>query len=221
MVKKRKFAISVDEYGRNKKYLAKLLDLLKEEYPFLKQANRIAAKKRLASARVDDVIAFGFSKKYDFKVITQDEWEEYSVHRRTSLFDLKNDWNDIDEALEEYAEANYPDEYDEDDDCCIYASKRKHYCTADELIYVDDDRKWEDLYVYLPKSKKKQQQRTRKSSSKKLQLEDVDVKYNHVRVGWDVFDIWLNKEGEEYVTIDKNTYWIDRDSRGRGKLAVQ
>jgi hypothetical protein len=216
MVKKRKLAINVDEYGRNKKYLSRLLDLLSDEYPVLKQANRFASTKRVAAAKKGDVIVFGFSKAFDFKVITEDQYEEYSVHRRTPEFDLSSDWYEIVEAIEEYAVANYPDEFEEENNCTCHK-----YCRTSDVLYVDNDRDWEDLFVAVPSKRKVKQQRPVRKNKKALGLEDVEVKHNYVRVGWDVFDIWFNSDDEEYVTVDNNVYWVDRDSSGRGKLSVK
>lgn len=213
--KKYKFAVIVDEFGAKKKYLIKFLDLLEEEYPYLKEAARVVTTKRVSRAKRGEIIVFGFSRKYDYRLVTEDQWEELSVSRRTPVVELYDEWNDAVDLLEEYAEENYPDEFD--DDC--RSSKHK--------IYYVDDNDIDDILVVRSSSSKKNNYRRQKSSRKKqggsssLNLSEIDVHHNHVRVGWDIYDIYLDKDDEEFVKIDGNTYYIDRDRKGKGKLSVE
>jgi hypothetical protein len=203
----------VDEFGAKKKHLTKLLNLLKEEYPFLTQANRVCNTKRVAAARKDEVILFGSSNKYDFKVISskvyEDSFENYP------LFFLSEDWTQVKNRLAKFASANYPEQYFIDD---------RPYCCVPDIVYVDNDRDWEDIFVVTSTSSRKKKvapvRRTKVVSSSKLQADKISVFHNFVKVGWDVYDIYLNEDDEEYVKIDGNVYWIDRDSRGKGKLSV-
>lgn len=211
--KKYKFAINVDEYGRRKETLSELLDLLTEEYPFLKQANRMVTKKRALNAKVGEVIIFGFSKKYDYRVVTEEEYDELSIHRNTPLVNLVEDWEEVEELLQQYAVANYPNDFDSDDD---------YYCCAKKKVYYIEDVCFDDIYV-VQQPKKKSTTTRRKTYTKKsnLKLDDVSVHHTHVKVGWDVFDILLDRNDEEFIKVDGNIYWIDRDSNGNGKLSVQ
>ena len=212
--KKYKFAVEVDEYGRKKEALSEFIDVLSEEYPFIKEANRVITKKRVVNAKKGDIIIFGFSKKYDFRVVTDEQWEEFSVSRRTPLVELSEDWEEMMDLLAEYAAANYPNEFEEED--------RRYYCCKNEVVIVDDY-DFDDVYVIQQQPKKKNKFTTKRKTYKKnnLKLDEVSVHHTHVKVGWDVFDIWLNGDGEEYVKVDGNIYWIDRDSNGKGRLSVQ
>jgi len=207
--KKQKFAILVDEYGRHKPALDSLQVILEEEMPFLKQANRVVTKKRLSAAKKGDYIIFGFSKKYDFRVVSEDQWEEFSIHRRTPVVKLDEDWDEAMDLLDEYVEANY---YPEEE--------RELCCKATYVIHNDVD--YDNIFVVKQQPKKRSSSSSRKIYvSKDDNLEEAQVYHTFVKVGWDVFDIWLNADGEEYVKIDGNVYWIDRDSNGNGKLSVQ
>lgn len=203
--KKQKFAILVDEYGRNKPTLNALMDVLEEDYPELKQASRVVTKKRLSAAKKGDYIIFGFSKKYDFRVVSEDQWEEYSVHRRTPVAKLDEEWEEVLDLLDIYVEANYYPE--EDRRCC-------------ESVVVYNDVDYDNIFV-VRQPKKSSSKRQKIYIDKGNNLEKAKVFHTFVKVGWDVFDIWLNGDGEEYVKIDGNVYWIDRDSNGNGKLSVQ
>ena len=207
--KTQKFAILVDEYGRHKPSLDNLVMILEEDYPFLKQANRVITKKRLSAAKKGDYIIFGFSKKYDFRVVSEEQWDEFSVHRRTPVVKLDKDWDEMMDLLDEYVEANY------------YPEEEKHLCCK-STIYVYDDVDYDNIFVVQQEKKKKPSSKRRGLYiNKNDKLEEAQVYHTFVKVGWDVFDIWLNGDGEEYVKIDGNVYWIDRDSNGNGKLSVQ
>ena len=227
--KKYKFAINVDEYGRKKESLLDLLVLLKEEYPYLTQANRVAAKKRVLNAKKGELIIFGFSKKYDFRVINEEEWEELSTSRRTPVVDLLDEWEEVQDLLQEYAAANYPDEADYYYDDYYYRNKKKsrkpNYCRNNEII-IYDDIDFDEIFIeqqprkkYKATTKRRNTYTNRKKNN--LALEEVSVHHTHVKVGWDVFDIMLDNRDEEYIKVDGNIYWIDRDSNGNGKLSVQ
>ena len=218
--KKHKFAILVDEVGRKKQSVSDLLDILSEEYPFLKQANRVVTTKRVAAAKKGDVIIFGFSNKYDYRLITEEDWEEYSIHRRTPLVELSNEWEEVEELLEQYAASNYSKEFEIDYD----RDDNYRYCRSKKNTYDLEDLLLDDIYyVQQQPKKRKTYTKTRKTYKKKnnLKLEEVSVHHNFVKVGWDVFDIFLNNQNEEYVKVDGNTYWIDRDSSGGAKLSVE
>lgn len=210
--KKYKFSILVDEFGKDKKTLKKLTRLLGEEYPFLKQASRYITTKRINGAKKDDVIVFGSSRKYDVKVVSYEEWEDIVDGRRFKLVELKKQWSKVKRYLDQYAQANHLNEYNDYED---------HYCYTYDL---NPDWDFNDLYI-VQSSPKKKNKVVRTTSKKKtrnsLQLEEVKVHHNFVRVGWDIYDIMLNRQGEEYVKINKKTYWVDRDSAGNGKLSVQ
>ena len=215
--KKHKFAVRVDEFGRKKSSLSDFLDVLKEEYSFLTQANRIVAQKRAANAKQGDLIIFGFSRKYDYRVVSEEEWEEISIHRNTPEVDLDADWEEVMDLLEHYASSNYPDEFEDDDDYYRYC--RKH----DDTVYYFDDCCWDDILIVTDTPKKRRSAPKRKTVqvSSKLGLEKMDVFHNFVKVGWNVYDIKFNEDDEEYVKINGNIYWIDRDSNGYGKISVQ
>ena len=217
--KQYKFSVLVDEFGKNKKYLKKLAILLAEEYPFLKQANRYVTNKRLVAAKKGDVIIFGLSRKYDFKVVPNEDWEDLIDGRRFKLVELDGEWSKVKTYLDRYAEANYPDEYEDEQQqecyCCAYDVDLYDFNTI--RVVSSPKKKGDKEYIkFLNKHTRASIKR-----SSKLQLEEVTVHHNFVKVGWDVYDIWLDKDEEEYVTINKNVYWIDRDSAGNGKLSVK
>jgi len=208
--KKQKFAILVDEFGKSKRKLNKLRDLLDEEYPFLKQARRVVSSKRLATAKKGDYIVFGFSKTYDFRILTEEQWEEYSVGRRTPDPALRDDWKDVKYYLKRYAKANYPDKFEDDIICCPRYCKKNTLCVGG--ISYDD--------IYVVQQPKKRSVKKRSNKNTKA-LKEVSIFHNFVKVGWDVYDILLNGDGEEYFKRGGFTYWIDRDYNGVGKLSVQ
>ena len=227
--KKYKFAINVDEYGgRKKESVLDLLDLLKEEYSYLTQANRVIAKKRVLNAKKGELIIFGFSKKYDFRVVNEEEWEELSVSRRTPVVDLLDEWEEVQDLLQEYAVANYPNEADDDyyDDYRYNKKRKPNYCRNNEII-IYDDIDFDEIFIQQqPRKKyktttKRRNTYTNRNKKNNLGLEEVSVHHTHVKVGWDVFDIMLDNRDEEYVKVDGNIYWIDRDSSGNGKLSVK
>lgn len=208
--KKHKFAVQVDEFGRNKRKLNKLLDLLEDKYPYLKQAPRYVTTKRVAAAKKGDFIIFGFAKKYDFRVLTEIQAEEYFVGRRTPKLKLSKHWREVKELLYDYATANHPDEFEDN----------YKYC-KNTLFFVDDFCS-SDLYYTQQKPRKSTAKKRRTTKRRNnLHLEEVNVYHNFVKVGWDVYDIWLNENEEEYVKVDGNIYWIDRDSNGNGKISVE
>jgi len=218
--KTHKFAILVDEYGRGKKQLQELVLLLKEDLSFLKQAPRVLASKRIQQARKGDYIVFGFSKRYDFRVLNKDQWEEYTVDRRTPVADLYEEWEEVEDLLDEYVEANYPNEVDVED------SYRPYCCNSDNVIILEDFDPDDIYYVEVPKKKKKKTTKKPTVKRRKVTTDTVGIKeakiyHNFVKLGWDVFDIMLNEDEEEYVKINGNVYWIDRDNNGYGKLSVQ
>lgn len=211
MVKKKKykFAVLVDEYGKDKKYLNRLVKLLKKEFPFLKQASCCVTTKRIHKAKKGDVIIFGLRSSYDFRVVSGDYWNDLRYNRHFKFAKLRRDWSKVKRFLDIYAEENYPEEYYDDGYYCYVAKP------------VTSSYKGLRVVLSSPKKKAVRVVTKKKKSKGSLELEEVAVHHNFVRVGYDVFDIYENRQGEEYVKIDGNTYWVDRDPYGKDKLSVQ
>jgi 4-alpha-glucanotransferase len=97
--KKYKFAIFVDEHGRERLHLKKLISLLEDQYPFLKQAGRCNRERPITKARVKDVIVFGSSKRSDYAVISAEDYDELTEERRFKLVNLQAEFKKVKKLL--------------------------------------------------------------------------------------------------------------------------
>lgn len=196
MKKSRKFAILVDERGKEKLYLKKLISLLQQDYSFLKEECRLTREKSITRAKLGDIIVFGTHKKFDYTTVTLKEFEDDFGNIDT--YGLQNEFAAVRKQLKRYIR------------------DRKGYTVdrffENDVVYYDYD-----LYVYdLPKVKKPRKVK----KSKNLQLEEVRVFHNYVQVGWDNFDIYVDAHGDEFVEVDGTVYWVERNNRGEGWLTV-
>ena len=168
--KKYKFGVVIDEFGKNKRYLNKLINRLEEDYDFLKQANRCQSKKRLATAKKGEIIAFGFSKKFDFQIVTADRWEDMVIDRRTPEVELHEDWKEVKELLQQCAEANYPEEVD----------LPYYYCKAVDttITFFEEDDYRDNIYVYRAPVVKKKKTKKRKSNNKKMSVRNSKNRFH-------------------------------------------
>jgi hypothetical protein len=193
MVNKYKFAVIVDEQGRRKPKLNEFIDLLKEDYPRLQESRRYGAK-RIGAARKGDVIIFGISSKYDYRLMSKEEFEEYSDEHHVSTLYLSEDFELVEESLELYVRKLRKKKNNKKDDCCnVYV-----YIDDDCSLYYEEQQEQEELY-----------------------LDKMQVFHNFVKVGYDVYDIYLDESDNEFVKIDGRKYWIDRDYYGNGKVSVR
>lgn len=215
MVKKRKFAIIVDEHGKAKLYLKKLIGELENEYSFLKQGGRYARECAIQNAQVGEIIVFGSSKRFDFAVVTAEKFDKLQEERRYKLVNLQKDWKKVRKLLSIYAEANYPCKFE------------KHCCET-VLLFDDVSSKdkawWEDIIVLdIPRRKRRSsitldRPVTKKKRKPAKYLDTAVVHHNFVKVGFDIFDIDEDRKGNESVKIDGFRYDIIRDSYGQGIL---
>lgn len=201
--KKGKFAVSIDERSFQKLYLEKLIDIIEDKYDFLKENNNAFAR-RIERAKFRDVIVFGSSRKYDYTVMSYNEFIQSSSNNVT-LFNLSQSFNKVLERLENYADKNYYQD-DEEESYCVKERVRYFDFASAEPMAVIVTKKVKPV-VIVPKKKKE------------LELQEVAVYGNHVRIGYDAFKI-RKSFGEEYVVVDGNTYFIERDSYGNGKLVT-
>ena len=218
--KKQKFAILVDEYGRNKPQLRELINLLKDDYPFLKQAANVVTRKRITTAKKGDYIVFGSSNKYDFRVMNGDHFEEWAENRRLNEAELYEDWDDVLDLLQQYAEANYSDQFEEEDEYYYRPYGRR----KQQSIYIEDFNPNDIYYVHVNIPKTHKSPAKKQKTSNKINtsvLDKASVHHYFVKVGYDTYSIQLNDQDDEFVKIDGNIYWIDRDSNGYGKLSIQ
>jgi len=200
--KKYKFAIYIDEHGRERLHLKKLISLLEDEYPFLKQKGCLGRNKSILKAKAKEIIVFGSSKRNDFSVVDAETYDALTEDRRFPIVNLQGDFKKVKKYLKRYAENNYSNKFTS---CYCYkydVVDEDYFCTPTTYSVV----------VETPPVKKK-----RKAA---LGLDKVSVHHNFVKVGWDLFDIYVTKFKEEYVKVDGNIYWIERDSYGNGKLVV-
>jgi len=227
--KKYKFAIFVDEHGKERLHLKKLIELLENEYPFLKQQGRYCRKGLLSKVSVKDIIVFGANKRSDFTVMSAAEYDELTEDRRFPLVNLQGQFKKVKKLLAHYAEGNYPSKFYYD----------HHYCcnrSSDDIFVVEDCSSsrtrvrnwWDDLVIIEDPPRRKKQSNIKierpvsaEKRKKATGLTEVNVRHNHVQVGWDIYDIDENLNGDEYVKIKGSTYWIDRDSFGKGILSTK
>lgn len=200
--KKNKFAIVVDEQGRNKNYLRKLINLLDDKYDFLKQQSALLRDKAITKAKYGDVIVFGSSSNSDFTVMDPIDFEEIEEGFRT--VDLLEEFSVVKKLLAKYAKANYPHKFEAEEYYCFAAAPRRS--SYDNLVVIE---------IESPK------RTTRRNTSSNLTLNEVFVYTNYVQVGWDTYRIRKNSCGDQYVKINGKTYWVDRDVYGNGKLSTR
>lgn len=223
--KKYKFAIFVDEHGRERLHLKKLIELLEDKYPYLKQAGRCNRERLISNAKVKDVIVFGAAKRSDFAVVSAADYDDLTDDRRFTLVNLQGNFKKVKKLLARYAEANYPGKFEKEDYYCCNRNS--------SFFFLEEEQQpssnwWDDVVVLdVPKPKKRRSNITveRPISNKKRKnathLEEVSVHHNFVKVGFDVFDIDETIRGDEFVKIDGSTYFIDRDSFGNGILSTK
>lgn len=200
MKKGRKFAILVDERGKEKLYLKKLISLLREDYGFLKEECRITREKIITKAKTGDLIVFGTHKKFDYTTVSNREFrEDYSS---LDVYALQEEFAKVKQQLKKYIR------------------DRKGYvidrCFDDNVVYYEES-PFDFFVVDIPKKVKKPK---RIKKSKDLQLEEVRVHHNYVQVGWDNFTIYEDAHGDEFVEIDGNVYWVERNNMGKGWLTI-
>jgi len=201
MKKSRKFAILVDERGKEKLYLKKLISLLREDYSFLKEERCITRDKSIGKAKLSDVIIFGTHKKFDYTTVSRSEFEE--DYSSLDVYGLQSEFAEVKRMIKKYIRDRKGYVLDR----CF---TKKSVCYED---YYNDD------YLIVVDVPKKKKTKTIKKP-RNLQLEEVRVHHNYVQVGWDNFTIYEDAHGEEFVEVDGNVYFIERNNLGEGWLTV-
>lgn len=192
---KKKFAIYIDEPGREKLYLKKLIELIKNDYSFLKEKGRLLREKTISKAKIGDFIIFGEKGKvYDYTTVSEDTFDEYFSNY--SVLSLREDFSKVKKTIGKYVQQNY-------DDTGVY------------LVIDDNTTLVVDDIIYKDKP-------TRKKNKKRnsLRLDEVRVFHEYVQVGWDNYDIYLDAHDNEFVVIDGNVYYVDRNSSDKAVLTV-
>lgn len=204
--KKVRFAVKVDELGREKLYLKRLVELLKEEYSFMDEINRLFCNKSIRKAKTGDVIIFGGSKKYDYELVSKEEF--FKEYKKFPLLALQQQFAQVKKALKRFAASRYYYEVDFNfDNLCCNSS---YYEVDVNDLFADE------YYVVLPDKKKKAKKTKKRRNA--THLEEVTVGWNHVQVGWDTYRIYENDHGDEIVSIEGDVFEIKRDSAGNGIL---
>lgn len=207
--KKAKFAIYVDELGRDKLYLKKIVSMLNEEYSFLKEERKLSRSKSISKARAGDIVVFGSSKYFDYTTVSKGEFESDSDFDEIEIFSLTKEFTTVKRRLQKYVGKNHYYELDDSIDTgCFFIFEDRDYCYDDVDILI------------VPPKKKKVTTRKKKSSSE-LVLDKVQVFHDYVQVGWDNFDIMVDlRTGKEFVKVDGRKYNVERDMWGKGRLTV-
>ena len=207
-MKKYKFAILIDERGSDKLYLKRLITMLKEDFSFLKEECRLTREKSITKGKLGDIIVFGTHPKFDFTTVSKTEFEEEYDH--LEVFGLQQEFSKVKLQLKKYV------------------SNRHNYTVDCELtkhayIYEDD---YDEDFVVVRKTRKvkpvKKVVVKVKSSARKAQtvLDEVRVHHEYVQVGWDNYTIYLDAHGDEFIVVDGNVYFVERNSSGKGWLTV-
>lgn len=204
-MKKYKFAILIDEPGKEKLYLKRLITLLREDYPFLKEECRITREKQINKAKLGDLVVFGTHSRFDFTTISKSEFEEEYDH--LDVYGLQQEFSKVKQQLKKYIRSRH--NYTVDCDLTKYA-----------YVYEEEEDCSDNIIVVKTRKQKPVKKVKKSTRVKTLVLDDVRVFHEYVQVGWDNFDIYLDAHGDEFIVVDGNVYFIERNSMGKGWLTV-
>lgn len=209
-MKKTKFAILIDEAGSEKLYLNRLVTLLREDYSFLKEECRLTREKQISKAKLGDIVVFGTHPRFDFTTISKGEFEEEYDH--LDVFGLQAEFSKVKQQIKKYIRNRHNYKVD---------------CDLSDFAYVyEDDDDYDENFVVVRKTRKvkpvkKVVVKVQKSKRKaQTVLDEVRVHYKYVQVGWDNYTIYFDAHDDEFIVVDGNVYFIERNSSGKGWLTV-
>lgn len=197
--KKHGFGLVVTELGNSMKYLKSLSREIRK-YPLLsEQSQEWWGGKKVSKAAFNDAIIFGDAPSnftYDYRLGTLNDVQESGV---TRIYDLVVDFKRIQSALQKYYTANYGGDYfypRHHIPCCKPARKKRTSSTSVRMTTT--------VRVNNLVQKRKQSK-----------VNKVTVFNNHVKVGFNQYDIFLtNRKRKEFVMIDGHKFWVKADTLG-------